>query len=258
MRRLWTTISAILALPSTLAQSTHTKAWSSNRWCSTHMHTPVRDVVSAGLAFSINTVMRTCTKKNPKKPTTTSTTKKASSSPLQYTLGWSNDHWFTHYIPLHTQCKLVLTYKEVGCLQQRWRWRVQKPPPHPSSKYITWSFMPCQPLQLYQDNPPLQHTLDWPRDEEYTHQLYITNSAVPAVTVNTAVTDSDSLVGDEVLGVAHALIIDDKLPEVPASIINNRVKESGVFAVAPVLVAGFAWWALVLGRVWIFVDKRLS
>ena len=77
--------------------------------------------------------------------------------------------------------------------------------------------------------------------------MYVTSSAVPAVTVNTAVTDSDSLIGDEVLGVAHAPLIDDKLPEVPAGIINNRVKESRVFALAPVLVAGFAWWALVLG-----------
>lgn len=87
--------------------------------------------------------------------------------------------------------------------------------------------------------------------------MQITFSAALALTVNTEVAESYSLIGDKVLRVAHASLVDDKLPEVPASIINDRVKITGGLALALVLVAAFAWRALVLGRVPILVDIGL-
>ena len=68
---------------------------------------------------------------------------------------------------------------------------------------------------------------------------------------------SYSLIGDKVLRIAHAPVVDDKLPEVPASVVNDGIKAAEVFTLALVLVAGFAWRALVLCRVPRLVDVGL-
>lgn len=69
---------------------------------------------------------------------------------------------------------------------------------------------------------------------------------------------SHPIVCNEVFRVAHATVINNKLAEIPASIIDNGIKMMWMVARAEVLETPLAWRTFELVRVRDGVDERVA